>query len=137
VARAASRGVAAVAAEEAHEEDEEEGGALSLYEEELGLEEEDEEQDASTGAKVKRTFRSLGNKEKKELRAYAHQLGHDICMHQVGQVQLSISAAQFQARVPWRRFSTSPALLTWFMSLCPWLTGREMGLNDELYHSYQ
>lgn len=84
MARAASRGVAAVAAEEAHEEDEEEGGALSLYEEELGLEEEDEEQDASTGAKVKRTFRSLGNKEKKELRAYAHQLGHDICMHQVG-----------------------------------------------------
>ncbi|KAH9563389.1 hypothetical protein CY35_05G123400 [Sphagnum magellanicum] len=33
---------------------------------------------------VRRTFRLLGNKEKKELRAYAHQLGDDICVHQVG-----------------------------------------------------
>ncbi|CAK9876990.1 unnamed protein product [Sphagnum jensenii] len=31
---------------------------------------------------VRRTFRLLGNKEKKELRAYAHQLGDDICVHQ-------------------------------------------------------
>ncbi|CAK9226962.1 unnamed protein product [Sphagnum troendelagicum] len=31
---------------------------------------------------VRRTLRLLGNKEKKELRAYAHQLGDDICVHQ-------------------------------------------------------
>lgn len=62
---------------------------LSLYEEEFGAEEdveedEDEEEVIPSGSpNVRRTFRLLGNKEKKELRAYAHQLGNDICMHQV------------------------------------------------------
>ncbi|XP_024370076.1 uncharacterized protein [Physcomitrium patens] len=89
--------------------DEEDGDdGLSYYENELGLEEEEEEEEdddddevedgdvvgavrneqernvASGGEKVRRTFRQLGNKEKKELRAYAHQLGNDICIHQVG-----------------------------------------------------
>ncbi|KAG0614706.1 hypothetical protein M758_6G197500 [Ceratodon purpureus] len=68
------------------EEDEEDG--LALYEEELGLEDQEQEKEEknvpSNGVKVRRTFRLLGSKEKKELRAYAHQLGSDICLHQVG-----------------------------------------------------
>lgn len=66
------------------EEEGEEEDALALYEEELGQEEEEEAVTSPHGAKVKRTFRSLGTKEKKELRAYAHKLGNDICVHQVG-----------------------------------------------------
>ena len=70
-------------------EDENVDGKLSLLEEELGFDDEVDgegviEQDVvSGGAKVKKTFRLLGNKEKKELRAYAHSLGNDICLHQV------------------------------------------------------
>ena len=71
------------------EEEEEEEDGLALYEEELGLEEEEEVVVRSevnvpfNGANV-RTFRLLESKEKKELRAYAHQLGDKICLHQVG-----------------------------------------------------
>ena len=75
--------------DEGDDEDEDEDGNLSLHEEELGFNDEVDgegviEQDVvSGGAKVKKTFRLLGNKEKKELRAYAHSLGNDICLHQV------------------------------------------------------
>lgn len=71
------------------DEDEDEDGDLSLYEEELGFDDEVDgeggiEQDVvAGGAKVMKTFRLLGNKEKKELRAYAHGLGNNICLHQV------------------------------------------------------
>lgn len=66
-------------------EDEDEG--VSMYGRELGFDGEGDERGEEVGVgggdKVKRTFRSLGNREKKELRAYAHQLGNDICLHQV------------------------------------------------------
>jgi hypothetical protein len=52
------------------------------------VEEEEEEEMGAAPVKakqsaVRRTIRLLGNKEKKKLRAYAHQLGDDICVHQV------------------------------------------------------
>lgn len=87
--RAVPQGGAFAVEEEDDDEDEDGDGRLSLYEEELGFDDEVDgeeviEQDVvSGGAKVKKTFRLLGNKEKKELRAYAHSLGNDICLHQV------------------------------------------------------
>jgi len=85
--------VAAVAEEGAREEIEvDDGEGYDSLEEDIGfqgeekVEEEEEMGAAPVKAKqsaVRRTFRLLGNKEKKELRAYAHQLGDDICVHQV------------------------------------------------------
>jgi hypothetical protein len=84
--------VAAVAEEGAREEIDDDEGYDPL-EENIGfrgeekVEEEEEEMGAAPAkakqSAVRRTFRLLGNKEKKELRAYAHQLGNDICVHQV------------------------------------------------------
>lgn len=87
--RAVPQGGAFTVEEEDDDEDEDGDGNLSLHEEEPGFDDEVDgegviEQDVvSGGAKVKKTFRLLGNKEKKELRAYAHSLGNDICLHQV------------------------------------------------------
>ncbi len=85
--------VAAVAEEGAREEiddDDDDDEGYDPLEEDIGFrgEEKVEEEMGAAPAKakqsaVRRTFRLLGNKEKKELRAYAHQLGNDICVHQV------------------------------------------------------
>ncbi len=89
--------VAAVAEEGAREEiEDDDGEGYDSLEEDIGFQgeekvEEEEEEEEEMGAApvkakqraVRRTFRLLGNKEKKELRAYAHQLGDDICVHQV------------------------------------------------------
>lgn len=76
------KGSAAAALEEEEEDDDddevEDGDVVGA------VRNEQERNVASGGEKVRRTFRQLGNKEKKELRAYAHQLGNDICIHQVG-----------------------------------------------------
>ncbi|KAH9542663.1 hypothetical protein CY35_13G019500 [Sphagnum magellanicum] len=89
--------VAAVAEEGARQEiedDDDDDEGYDPLEEDIGfrgeekVEEEEEEMGAAPAkakqSVVRRTFRLLGNKEKKELRAYAHQLGNDICVHQVG-----------------------------------------------------
>ncbi len=88
--------VAAVAEEGAREEiEDDDGEGYDSLEQDIGfqgeekVEEEEEEEEmgaAPVKAKqsaVRRTFRLLGNKEKKEPRGYAHQLGDDICVHQV------------------------------------------------------
>jgi hypothetical protein len=85
--------VAAVAEEGAKEEIDDDDEGYDPLEEDIGFrgEEKVEEEEKKMGAApakakqsaVRRTFRLLGNKEKKELRAYAHQLGNDICVHQV------------------------------------------------------
>lgn len=84
--------VAAEAEEGAREEidDDDDDEGYDPLEEDIGFrgEEKVEEEMGAAPAKakqsaVRRTFRLLGNKEKKELRAYAHQLGNDICVHQV------------------------------------------------------
>lgn len=89
--------VAAVAEEGARQEieddDDDDDEGYDPLEEDIGFrgEEKVEEEEEEVGAApakakqsvVRRTFRLLGNKEKKELRAYAHQLGDDICVHQV------------------------------------------------------
>jgi hypothetical protein len=83
--------VAAVAEDGAREEiDDDDDEGYDPIEEDIGFrgEEKVEEEMGAAPAKakqsaVRRTFRLLGNKEKKELRAYAHQLGNDICVHQV------------------------------------------------------
>jgi hypothetical protein len=83
--------VAAVAEEGARKEiDDDDDEGYDPLEEDIGFQGEEKVEEemgaAPTKAKqsaVRRTFRLLGNKEKKELRAYAHQLGNDICVHQV------------------------------------------------------
>jgi hypothetical protein len=79
--------VAAVAEEGAREEiEDDDGEGYDSLEEDNGfqgeekVEEEEEEEMGAAPVKakqsaVRRTLRLLGNKEKKELRAYAHQLG--------------------------------------------------------------
>jgi hypothetical protein len=84
--------VTAVAEEGARDEIDDDEGYDPLEEDigfrgEENVEEKEEEMGAAPAkakqSAVRRTFRLLGNKEKKELRAYAHQLGNDICVHQV------------------------------------------------------